>query len=115
MHLRSASTVSMDREVCVFAFVVVVCVAQRTRGAGPHPRSGLELYSDLTQGLGPEVIVTKVQTPVQVGVKLFSAGAFSVARGELVVIKTGVTPRIRPVIKSFLLGANGEETLIGTF
>lgn len=53
--------------------------------------SGLELYEDVTQGLGPEVI-RAAKAPAgtySVGVNYFAAGPMGVARGVLVVVRDG--------------------------
>ncbi len=51
-------------------------------------RSGLELYEDITQGFGPEVIRTARVFPgtYHIGVNYFSAGPMGVSRGILVVM-----------------------------
>jgi uncharacterized protein YfaP (DUF2135 family) len=51
--------------------------------------SGLELYSDQTQGLGPEVIRTTkaIAGTYHVGVNYFSAGPMGVSRGVVVVMQ----------------------------
>lgn len=50
--------------------------------------SGLQLYEDITQGLGPEVIRTAQRTAgtYSIGVNYFSAGPMGVSRGVLVVV-----------------------------
>ncbi|HEU4453718.1 MAG TPA: hypothetical protein VFR81_11695, partial [Longimicrobium sp.] len=57
-----------------------------------HPRTalGLELYQDITQGFGPEVIRADKLSPgaYHVGVTYFSAGAMGVSRGVMVVIRS---------------------------
>jgi tetratricopeptide (TPR) repeat protein len=57
-----------------------------------HPRTaqGLELYQDITQGFGPEVVRAERMAPgaYHVGVTYFSAGAMGVSRGVLVVIRS---------------------------
>ena len=57
-----------------------------------HPRTaqGLELYQDITQGFGPEVIRADRLVPgtYHVGVTYFSAGAMGVSRGVMVVIRS---------------------------
>ena len=52
---------------------------------------GLELYEDITQGLGPEVIrAQRVQDGVyHVGVRYFAAGPMGVSRGIVVVLRDG--------------------------
>ncbi|MBI3832226.1 MAG: tetratricopeptide repeat protein [Planctomycetes bacterium] len=51
--------------------------------------SGLELYSDQTQGLGPEVIRCEKALPgsYHIGVNYFNAGPMGVSRGVVVVFK----------------------------
>jgi tetratricopeptide (TPR) repeat protein len=51
--------------------------------------TGLELYQDITQGLGPEVIRTARAVPgtYHVGVNYFSAGPMGVSRGIVVIIR----------------------------
>jgi tetratricopeptide (TPR) repeat protein len=51
--------------------------------------SGLELYEDITQGLGPEVIRTDrvKKGTYQVGVRYFAAGPMGVSRGIVVVMR----------------------------
>lgn len=51
-------------------------------------RSGLVLYDDLTQGLGPEVIRTSKTEPgtYHVGVRYFAAGPMGISRGVVVVL-----------------------------
>jgi len=54
-------------------------------------RSGLTLYEDITQGLGPEVIRTGEIDPgtYHVGVRYFSAGPMGVSRGVVVIMRNG--------------------------
>jgi tetratricopeptide (TPR) repeat protein len=51
--------------------------------------SGIELYEDITQGLGPEVIRgAKIERGVyRVGVRYFAAGPMGVSRGIVVIIR----------------------------
>lgn len=51
--------------------------------------TGLELYEDITQGLGPEVVRTKrlEKGTYHVGVNYFSAGPMGVSRGIVVIVK----------------------------
>jgi len=67
--------------------------------------SGLELYSDQTQGLGPEVIrCDKALTGAyHVGVKYFSAGPMGVSRGVVVVFKPQNGLVAKPEIVPFCL------------
>jgi len=52
-------------------------------------RSGLVLYEDITQGLGPEVIRTRDldRGTYHVGVRYFSAGPMGISRGLVVVMR----------------------------
>jgi hypothetical protein len=61
---------------------------------------GLELYDDITQGFGPEVIRTDKVVPgtYHVGVTYFSAGAMGVSRGVMVVIRSDADPN-RPTVQ----------------
>ncbi len=54
-------------------------------------RAGLELYEDVTQGFGPEVVRTGRLVPgtYSVGVNYFSSGPMGVSRGVVVVMKGG--------------------------
>jgi tetratricopeptide (TPR) repeat protein len=56
----------------------------------PSTGSGLQLYGDITQGLGPEVTRTdEVRSGTYaIGVNYFSAGPMGVSRGLLVVLRT---------------------------
>jgi tetratricopeptide (TPR) repeat protein len=60
------------------------CYYQHTNTA-----SGLELYEDITQGLGPEVVRTEklVKGTYHVGVNYFAAGPMGVSRGIVVIIR----------------------------
>ncbi len=51
--------------------------------------SGLELYEDITQGLGPEVVRTETlqEGTYHIGVNYFSAGPMGVSRGIVVIIR----------------------------
>ena len=53
--------------------------------------SGVMLYEDITQGLGPEVIRTGATIPgtYHVGVRYFAAGPMGVSRGVVVVMRNG--------------------------
>ena len=59
--------------------------------AHPSTRSGLALYEDITQGLGPEVIRTGEvdRGTYHVGVRYFAAGPMGISRGVVVVIRDG--------------------------
>jgi tetratricopeptide (TPR) repeat protein len=56
-----------------------------------HNASGLELYEDITQGLGPEVVRTSelLKGTYHVGVNYFSAGPMGVSRGIVVIVRNG--------------------------
>ena len=73
--------------------------------------SGLELYSDQTQGLGPEVVrCEKAMTGTyHVGVNYFSAGAMGVSRGIVVIMqpKDGIVEN--PEILPFCLVSGGPD------
>ncbi len=73
--------------------------------------SGLELYSDQTQGLGPEVIRTdKALTGTyQVGVNYFSAGPMGVSRGVVVVLKPVDGVDENPQVIPFALIEGGRD------
>lgn len=74
--------------------------------ANQSTRTGLRLYEDITQGLGPEVIRTGrvEQGTYHVGVRYFAAGPMGVSRG-IVVILRGDDVRIEP----FRLTAGGRD------
>ncbi|MDP2313172.1 MAG: VIT domain-containing protein [Pseudomonadota bacterium] len=76
-------------------------------------RSGLELYEDLTGGLGPEVIRAKMLPPgrYSVGVKYFSAGPMGVSRGLVIVEVPGKAPRVEPFR---LVEGGGDVRLLTT-
>lgn len=63
-----------------------------------YNKSGLELYEDITQGLGPEVIRTEslLKGTYHVGVNYFSAGPMGVSRG-IVVVMSGDNVDIYPL------------------
>lgn len=56
-----------------------------------HNASGLELYEDITQGLGPEVVRTSElqKGTYHVGVNYFAAGPMGVSRGIVVILRNG--------------------------
>jgi tetratricopeptide (TPR) repeat protein len=60
--------------------------------------TGLSLYEDITQGLGPEVIRTDklVQGRYDIGVRYFAAGPMGVSRGIVIVMRGDDTVDIRP-------------------
>jgi tetratricopeptide (TPR) repeat protein len=75
--------------------------------------SGLQLYEDLTQGLGPEVIRGKdlPKGKYILGVKYFSAGPMGVSRGLVVIEQPGKPIRVEP----FRLVEGGKDLrLLGT-
>ncbi len=76
-------------------------------------RSGLVLYGDLTQGLGPEVIRAGrlLPGPYAIGVKYFSAGPMGVSRGFVVIEEAGKAPRVEPFR---LVEGGGDLRLIST-
>jgi tetratricopeptide (TPR) repeat protein len=61
-------------------------------------RSGLFLYEDLTQGLGPEVIRTPKTEPgtYHVGVRYFAAGPMGISRGLVVVLNGDDNIEVHP-------------------
>jgi len=73
--------------------------------------SGLELYSDQTQGLGPEVIRTGKTIPGKyyVGVNYFSSGPMGVSRGVVIVMKPDNGVVKRPEIVPFCLIPEGSD------
>ena len=79
----------------------------------PQNASGLELYEDVTQGLGPEVIRTEKAAPgtYSVGVNYFAAGPMGVARGILVVVRddsrSGAAPTVE--VLPFRLVPEGRD------
>ncbi|HEX7807798.1 MAG TPA: hypothetical protein VF608_03720 [Thermoanaerobaculia bacterium] len=68
--------------------------------------SGLELYADVTQGLGPEVIRTQktARGTYHVGVRYFAAGPMGISRGVVIVMR-GDDVEVHP----FRLAKGGEE------
>lgn len=74
--------------------------------ANQSTSSGLRLYEDITQGLGPEVIRTErlERGTYHVGVRYFSAGPMGVSRG-IVVVMRGDDVEIHP----FRLVKGGRE------
>jgi len=61
-------------------------------------KTGLALYEDITQGLGPEVIRTEqlVDGKYDIGVRYFSAGPMGVSRGIVIVMRGDDDVEIRP-------------------
>jgi len=78
-------------------------------------RSGLNLYQDLTQGLGPETAVVPrggmIQGPYHIGVKYFAAGPMGVSRGIVVLQEPseGARPKIQIVPFVLLPDLEGQE------
>jgi tetratricopeptide (TPR) repeat protein len=75
-------------------------------------KSGLQLYSDQTQGLGPEVIrCEKTQGGVyHVGVNYYSAGPMGVSRGVIVVMRPDADGTVeRPTVIPFCLVEGGSD------
>ena len=68
--------------------------------------SGLELYEDVTQGLGPEVVRASktVAGTYHVGVRYFAAGPMGISRG-VVIVTRGDDVQIHP----FRLAKGGED------
>jgi len=64
----------------------------------PSARSGLSLYGDITQGLGPEVIRTGTLSKgtYHVGVRYFAAGPMGISRGVVVVLRGDDDIQIHP-------------------
>ncbi|HEX8255412.1 MAG TPA: hypothetical protein VF846_19890, partial [Thermoanaerobaculia bacterium] len=61
-------------------------------------RSGLQLYEDITEGLGPEVIRTAKTQPgtYHVGVRYFAAGPMGISRGVVVVMSGDERIEVHP-------------------
>jgi len=61
-------------------------------------KTGLALYEDITQGLGPEVIRTEklVDGKYDIGVRYFSAGPMGVSRGIVIVMRGDDDVEITP-------------------
>jgi tetratricopeptide (TPR) repeat protein len=74
-------------------------------------RGGLELYQDITQGFGPEVIRTADtgRGTYHVGVRYFAAGPMGISRGLVVVMRSrdGREPTVE--IVPFRLGEGGGD------
>ena len=70
-------------------------------------RSGLELYEDLTEGLGPECTVVprgrRLPGAYHVGVKYFAAGPMGVSRGVVVLLRPSAAPAPDVTILPFTL------------
>lgn len=77
----------------------------------PRTASGLELYQDITQGFGPEVIrASRIRAgKYHVGVKYFSAGPMGVSRGVVVILQDrgGDEPKVQ-ILPFRLLEGGGE-------
>jgi tetratricopeptide (TPR) repeat protein len=80
--------------------------------------SGLELYSDQTQGLGPEVIRTEraLDGTYSIAVNYFAAGPMGVSRGVVVTMEPNAEGVVtKPMIVPFCLIPGGPDMrLIGT-
>ncbi len=74
-------------------------------------RSGLKLYSDQTQGLGPEVIRTEktLSGRYRVGVKYYNAGAMGKASGVVVVLRSVGGEVKKPTVYPFTLEPNRNQ------
>jgi uncharacterized protein YfaP (DUF2135 family) len=70
-------------------------------------RSGLTLYEDITQGLGPEVIRTGEldRGTYHIGVRYFAAGPMGISRGLVIVMRNDDQLEIHP----FRLTQGGGE------
>ncbi|HVE71729.1 MAG TPA: VIT domain-containing protein, partial [Thermoanaerobaculia bacterium] len=68
--------------------------------------SGLQLYEDITQGLGPEVIRASraYRGTYHVGVRYFAAGPMGISRGVVIVMRDGDVD-----IHPFRLAKGGED------
>ncbi|HEX6084637.1 MAG TPA: VIT domain-containing protein [Thermoanaerobaculia bacterium] len=68
--------------------------------------SGLQLYEDITQGLGPEVVRARrtARGTYHVGVRYFAAGPMGISRGVVIVMKEDDVD-----IHPFRLAKGGEE------
>jgi tetratricopeptide (TPR) repeat protein len=77
----------------------------------PENRSGLHLYQDITQGLGPEVIRTGnlERGTYHVGVAYYSAGPMGISRGILVVLRDDGTSAPTVDIHPFRLAEGNRE------
>jgi tetratricopeptide (TPR) repeat protein len=76
-----------------------------------HNQSGLELYSDQTQGLGPEVIRTVKAIPgtYHIAVTYFNAGPMGASRGVIVVMQPQDGIVEEPQVVPFCLMPGGPE------
>jgi len=77
----------------------------------PQTKSGLGLYQDITQGLGPEVIRTAAleRGLYHVGVAYYSAGPMGISRGILVVLRDDGTSTPTVDIHPFRLAEGNRE------
>lgn len=64
----------------------------------PSTKSGLQLYEDITQGLGPEVVRTARMEggTYHIGVRYFAAGPMGISRGVVIVLTEDDEMRIHP-------------------
>ena len=78
---------------------------------------GLQLYSDQTQGLGPEVIVAgRRKGTYKVGVKYFSTGAMGASRGTVIIQQINAGVPQEKVMEVFTLPAGFSGVLeVATF
>lgn len=74
-------------------------------------RSGIELYEDITQGLGPEVIRGEgvKRGKYDIGVRYFAAGPMGVSRGIVVVMRDDGQRQPNVEIHPFRLVAGGGD------
>jgi len=79
--------------------------------AHKYTASGLKLYQDITQGLGPEVQVTNtlIYGRYRIGVKYFSSGSMGTSRGVAVIMRPNSQRIADPVIVPFALDQNSFE------
>jgi Flp pilus assembly protein TadD len=77
----------------------------------PSTSSGLQLYGDITQGLGPEVIRSAKVTPgrYHVGVRYFAAGPMGISRGLVVVVRERQGEEPVVAVHPFRLAQGGGE------
>ncbi len=80
----------------------------------PETSSGLRLYGDVTQGLGPEVIRTDKLTAgtYSIGVNYFASGPMGVSRGLVVILRSDgsrAEPQLDIVPFRLVEGNQGED------
>jgi Flp pilus assembly protein TadD len=73
--------------------------------AAPKAPSGIKLLEDITEGFGPEVVLTDRVLPgkYHVGVKYFAAGPMGISRGVVVVMEPAPGGDVRVRIEPFRL------------